>query len=153
MIIDTQDVELVKHFLFNPQIHALLNENDPALQNAETFSLSPNVNYLVFFNSSEPISMLVLVPFSPTTVEGHINTLPQYWGKPESKHALAEFGEYVKHNTKYENIITWVPTQCKQVIHMLYSVGASLTGTLKKGTIYQKKVSDLLLLTYPIRRG
>lgn len=79
------------------------------------------------------------------TVEGHINVLVQAHHKGFGKEAMKEGFRYLKENTKYQNVLTYVPANCHHILNFMKRNELECTGQIKNGCKYANEVVNLLI--------
>lgn len=101
----------------------------------------------------KPAGLFQFKRFSNLTIEGHINLLPEYWGKEISINAIKEGVKWLSANTEYSKLLTDVPLFCENVHRLLKLSGFKPCGIIKMGCRYGSQITDLILYEYDIKKG
>lgn len=125
----TINLDLVKRILTTPGLYEEIKEDGCLDINPDSHS-----TYLIAYEENEILGLIVYHSINSITVQGHINILPQYWGKRMDEVAFKSF-EWLKENSTCQKIIAMIPEQCPQVLEASKRYGFQEEGFLKNSIL------------------
>lgn len=154
-LLKAPDIELLRSIIQNPElakVHTGLKDVDPT-----QIQLAPNTYYIVGIDTetSKPVGMITLKPFTNLTYEVHPYILPEYW-----KNRKARFGRelgyevynFLKQDTQIKKLFTYIPASRQIVINYAKKFGFKEISRMKDALVYFDELTDLVLLELDIKR-
>ncbi len=135
----TQDRELVKSILTDPDLYKLISDDfSPLAKDFEPIWDDSRIHLLVK-KEDKVIGVTIGHFISGCCMVGHFNILPKYWG--DNKDANRACIDWVFENTNAIKCIAFIPEYCKEVLKSALSMGCYEEGyiansILKDGKLY-----------------
>jgi len=98
---------------------------------------------LLYLMNKEKTGVIMVVPMNGITCEVHTACLPELWGK--ASEFIKECIDWGCDNTRYQKIITYIPTFNRLAIRITKKAGFEQEGRIKESFVKDWKLYDQLI--------
>lgn len=139
----TKDYQLIKSILTTPILYEEIV--DDGVCSPDDFKVNPNWLYLLAKDDETILGLILLHDVNSITVQGHINILPQFWGKRYDD-VVKKSLEWLRENTKALKVVATIPEDCIEVLNAAKRWGFKVEGFSPKSIKRKNKLQGRYLL-------